>query len=58
MKTKLVRIDLTNLPQPTAGNPVPLESLIHSQSLQQQQAGLSLKSTFVFGTDLILVLQG
>jgi hypothetical protein len=54
MQTKLVRIDLTNIPAPTTANPNPLEALINSASVN---AGLPLVSTFVYGTDLVLVFQ-
>jgi hypothetical protein len=57
MQTTLVRIDLTNIPAPTTANPAPLESLINSASTTQSAAGLKLVSTFVFGTDLLLVFQ-
>jgi hypothetical protein len=57
MQTKLVRIDLTNIPAPTADNPNPLEALIDSASTAQNTAGLKLVSTFVVGTDLMLIFQ-
>lgn len=57
MQTKLVRIDMTNIPAPTSTNPVPLEKMINDASTTQNQAGLKLVSSFVFGTDLILIFQ-
>jgi hypothetical protein len=57
MQTKLVRIDLTDIPEPTTTNPAPLEALINSAATTQSVAGLKLISTFVFGTDLLLVFQ-
>jgi hypothetical protein len=57
MQTKLIRIDLTNIPGPTGANPNPLESLINNASTIQSAAGLKLISTFIFGTDLMLVFQ-
>ena len=56
MQAKLARIDLTNIPAPTVTDPVPLETLIN-KACQQQAAGFNLVSTFVFGTDLMLVFQ-
>jgi hypothetical protein len=57
MQTKLVRIDLTTIPAPTAGNPVPLEAMINSASANQSASGLKLVSSFVFGNDLLLIFQ-
>lgn len=57
MQTKLVRIDLTNIPTPTTANPSPLEKMINDASTTQSAAGFKLISTFVFGTDLLLVFQ-
>ena len=57
MQTKLVRVDLTNIPTPTITVPAPLEALVDSASTTQGVAGLRLVSTFVFETDLVLIFQ-
>jgi len=57
MQTKLVRIDLTNIPAPSPANPVPLENLINNASTTEIGNGLELISTFVYGTNLMLVFQ-
>jgi len=57
MQTKLVRIELPKVPAPTSTNPTPLETIINGASISQKANGFMLKSTFVFGTDLVLVFQ-
>jgi hypothetical protein len=57
MQTKLVRIDLANIPDPTSTNPAPLEKMINDASTAQKAAGFNLVSTFVFNTSLVLVFQ-
>lgn len=57
MQTKLIRIELDTVPAPTNDNPAPLEKMINDDSIAQKGAGLLLVSTFVFGTDLVLVFQ-
>jgi hypothetical protein len=54
MQTKVSRIDLTNIPAPTAEDPSPLATLINNATVK---AGLPLVSTFVYQTDLLLVFQ-
>jgi hypothetical protein len=57
MQTKLVRINLANLPEATETNPSPLETAIHNASREQRNAGLRLISTFMLETHLILIFQ-
>jgi|GEM_PF-2916845 len=54
MKTIIVPVDIAGLdPQ----NPNALQTEINNHSSLQNAAGLKLKSTFVFGSYLVLIFQ-
>jgi hypothetical protein len=57
MQTKLIRIDMSTLPAPTATTPNPLENLINNASTDQNNAGFKLITSFVVGANLMLIFQ-
>jgi hypothetical protein len=59
MKTKLIRIDLSqyDLSKIQPQDPSPIEQQVDNLCVVQNQGGFKLVSTFVFGTDLMLVFQ-